>query len=111
MSININNFNQLEELSRVLYVFAFEKIAKQAHEESIEPIYGQVIKILQMTYKHSTLVSKFRKNKKISLEIAQEWYQYCRALDQIKGLHDYITYTSDEYSDSQIEKINENAPY
>ncbi len=100
-----HQISKMDDLSRLFYQFSLVHIAKQIFEEKndIQEQKNLLLKVLEMTNKHSRLESKYRENKTALLELAQDWYRYCRSLEQLARVSDDIAY-GDEYI---IEKTRE----
>ncbi len=100
-----HRISKMDDLSSLYYQFSLVNIAKQIFEEkaNIAEQKNMLLKILEMTNKHSRLESKYRENNSELLELAQDWYRYCTKLDRLTSVSDDIAY-GDEYL---IEKTRE----
>lgn len=118
---------KLNDISQLLSGFIFEKLAEDI--DSCKIVIGRykgdmifkkelkgheehVMNFLSMMLKHKE-VKRYvyiHKSDKETLDIERDWYRYCLAVYKFVGLKDYIAYTSDSYSDKQINKTQQESP-
>lgn len=104
--------NKLDDLSDVYYRFSLVFISQQIFEEkrNIQEQKKMLLRLLEMTSKHSRLESEYRENKTALFELAQDWYRYCSVFENLARVPMDITY-GDEYIAEKTDKTRIENPH